>query len=189
MSRRVSAALDDLGIHDDDSWATLRQAEAVSGVATSTIRNWARKGKVASRLDHLADGPRRMVRLADVVRRASQLGDVPTPPRAGSVTGAVPEGQMLVPLDAWERMLIQLGNLHEAGQQLADARERAAKAETESSFLRERLGEIRAERDQLRERVGDFNRPAAVSTNPPPSEPAEPLWRRILGELWSRPKW
>ena len=40
-------------------------------------------------------------------------------------------------------MLNQLGNLHEAGQQLAEARERAAKAETEALFLRERLAEMR----------------------------------------------
>jgi hypothetical protein len=50
---------------------------------------------------------------------------------------------MIVPLDAWNKVLNQLGNLHEAGQQLADARERAAKAETEASFLRERLAELR----------------------------------------------
>jgi hypothetical protein len=46
---------------------------------------------------------------------------------------------MIVPVDAWNKMLNQLGNLHEAGQQLAEARERAAKAETESKFLREQL--------------------------------------------------
>jgi hypothetical protein len=52
---------------------------------------------------------------------------------------------VLVPLDQWTRVLNQLGNLHEAGQQIADARERAAKAETEAAFLRERLKELRAE--------------------------------------------
>jgi hypothetical protein len=57
----------------------------------------------------------------------------------------IPEGTMLVPLDAWNKMLMQLGNLHEAGQQLAEARERAAKAETETTFLRERLTEMRDE--------------------------------------------
>jgi hypothetical protein len=41
-------------------------------------------------------------------------------------------------------MLIQLGNLHQAGQELAEARERAARAETEATFLRERLAELRA---------------------------------------------
>ena len=54
---------------------------------------------------------------------------------------------MIVPVDAWNKMLNQLGNLHEAGQQLAEARERAAKAETEASFLRERLAEMRETSD------------------------------------------
>jgi uncharacterized membrane protein len=57
---------------------------------------------------------------------------------------------MLVPRDAWDKLMDQLGNLHEAGMHLADARERAAKAETEATFLRERLSEIRSERDELR---------------------------------------
>lgn len=57
---------------------------------------------------------------------------------------------MLVPLDAWNKMLNQLGNLHEAGQQLAEARERAGKAETEARFLRERLAELRGELEEAR---------------------------------------
>jgi hypothetical protein len=61
------------------------------------------------------------------------------------ISSEQPEGTMLVPVDAWNKMLNQLGNLHEAGQQLADARERAAKAETESQFLRERLRELRSD--------------------------------------------
>ncbi len=190
---RTSSALDDLGAPPEQSWATLRQAEAATGVSATTIRNWARKGKVASRLSQGGDGPRRMVVLEDVVTRSTSL-DTPTAPvaKAGTVSG-VPEGQMLVPLDAWERMLIQLGNLHESGQQLADARERAAKAETEAGFLRERLAEFRAERDQLKERVGDLGR--THPEQPPEAVPApavgrtEPLWRRVLGELRSRPKW
>ena len=195
VSRRVTAALDDLGVAEDGSWATLRHAESVTGVAASTIRNWARKGKIASRLDQGRDGPRRMVLLDDVVNRASRL-DTPLAPvaKAGAVTsGGTPEGHLLVPLDSWERMLIQLGNLHEAGQQLADAKERAGKAETESGFLRERLVELRTERDQLRERVGDFTRPPERAPEPAPVPTAatgtKSLWRRIISELRSRPKW
>jgi cell division septation protein DedD len=44
-------------------------------------------------------------------------------------------------------MINQLGNLHEAGQQLAEARERAARAETEAVFLRERLVEMRQQQE------------------------------------------
>ncbi|KAA3638728.1 MAG: hypothetical protein DWP92_05695 [Armatimonadetes bacterium] len=65
--------------------------------------------------------------------------------------GDTPEGSMLVPIDAWNKMLTQLGNLHEAGQQLAEARERAAKAETEAVFLRERLAEIRSQTSDVSE--------------------------------------
>ncbi len=53
---------------------------------------------------------------------------------------------MLVPIDTWTRVLDQLGNLHQAGQDLAEARERAAKAETEAAFLREQLTAERSKR-------------------------------------------
>ncbi len=69
----------------------------------------------------------------------------PEPAQQAPETQA-PPGTMIVPIDAWNKMLGQLGNLHEAGQQLAEARERAAKAETEAEFLRRRLAELREER-------------------------------------------
>jgi hypothetical protein len=69
---------------------------------------------------------------------------------------------MIVPLDAWNKMLNQLGNLHEAGQQLAEARERAAKAETEALFLRERLAE-------MRQQEAPSAAEQSSATSPPPS--------------------
>ena len=76
----------------------------------------------------------------------SQLLPLPQRRRQSSrrIRPSPPPGTMLVPIEAWDKMLHQLGNLHEAGQQLAEARERAARAETEASFLRERLAEMRA---------------------------------------------
>ena len=68
----------------------------------------------------------------------------PSPPPAVLPLNGGETETMIVPLDAWNKMLNQLGNLHQAGQQLADARERAAKAETEAMFLRERLAELRS---------------------------------------------
>ena len=52
---------------------------------------------------------------------------------------------LLVPIQAWENVLKQLGNLHEANQLMAESRERAAKAESEAEFLREKLKNTRDE--------------------------------------------
>lgn len=69
---------------------------------------------------------------------------------------------VLVPLDQWTSLLNQLGSLHQAGQQMADARERAAKAETEALFLKERLRELREELARARAAANELmnNSPA-----------------------------
>ena len=54
---------------------------------------------------------------------------------------------LIVPLEAWKTVLNQLGNLHEANQLMAEARERAAKAEAEAEFLREKLKNTREQLD------------------------------------------
>ena len=128
-------------------WVSLRDAETRTGIARSTVRNWARKGRIRSH-GGTEPGSPRMVDLDDLRRHAAERGYHPpvvsplAPPSAPAVP-AVPEGSMIVPVDAWERILLQLGNLHEAGRDLAEARERAARAETEAMFLRERLAELR----------------------------------------------
>ncbi len=74
----------------------------------------------------------------------------PDKPEAAEVhaepSSTTPPGTILVPVDSWTRVLEQLGNLHQAGQDLAEARERAAKAETEAKFLREQLADARAKK-------------------------------------------
>ena len=72
---------------------------------------------------------------------------------------------MIVPLDAWNRMLNQLGNLHEAGQRLAEARERAAKAETEARFLKERLADLREELETAKRPPADDAEPASPASS------------------------
>ena len=57
----------------------------------------------------------------------------------------IDEENMMVPISAWKKVLDQLGNLHEADKLMAEARERAAKAEAESEFLREKLKNTRDE--------------------------------------------
>ena len=93
----------------------------------------------------------------------SQQPEAPVPGTQYSVPSTAGEASptMIVPIDAWNKMLNQLGNLHEAGQQLAEARERAGKAETEAKFLRERLAEMRERSQQL---TADSQQPEAGKT-------------------------
>lgn len=107
--------------------------------------------------------------------RSSSPGEPGRAPRPAAAetpapSRAEPEA-VLVPLDEWHRILRQLGNLHDAGQQLAEARERAARAETEATFLRERIRELRGR---------------AEPENPAvPEEPASapPFW------VWATRRW
>lgn len=137
-------------------WRTLREASELTGIPIGTLRKWCRRNTVDSYLESDGELTLRMVEMGSVRAKGATRRSTPdasrtpeemdretrdtrheTPPRtAGPDT-------MIVPVDAWNKMLNQLGNLHEAGQQLAEARERAAKAETEAQFLRERLAELR----------------------------------------------
>ena len=66
------------------------------------------------------------------------------------------EESMLVPISAWKKVLDQLGNLHEADKLMAEARERAAKAEAESEFLREKLKNTREELNTFKKKKRFF---------------------------------
>ena len=63
---------------------------------------------------------------------------------------------LLVPLDAWNTVLSQLGNLHESSQLMAEARERAAKAEAEADFLREKLKNTRQQLEEVKNKKRFF---------------------------------
>jgi hypothetical protein len=187
-------------IADDGEWLTIREASETTGVPPSTIRKWARHDNIPSYLEKTEDGYLRMVSMRGIEHWADEIGrDVETSPGetkeepAGTTEEvditeptdepAVPEGTMLVPLDAWNKMLNQLGNLHEAGQQLAEARERAAKAETEATFLRERLRELRAEKERQAEPETPPATEPATQEQAPPSTGS--LVRRIFSD-WRR---
>ncbi|MGI9585910.1 MAG: hypothetical protein ACR2N7_10010 [Acidimicrobiia bacterium] len=189
-------------------WVTLREAEASTGIPTNTLRKWARKDEISSYLESDGDIALRMVDLTDVRRRAKALGrsieprtadadeasadtdDVPEPLTSTDPETTQPEttetdqpdppqGTMIVPIDAWNKMLNQLGNLHEAGQQLAEARERAAKAETEAVFLRDRLAEMRTEQTYAPE--APESEPADKEEEPtdPTPEASTSYWRYL----------
>jgi DNA-binding transcriptional MerR regulator len=159
---------------------TLREAERRFGVRTSTLRTWARRGKI----DGIKHSEQWYVTPESVGHHLSRSSPRATPTERPAATGPTEDGTaMLVPRDAWDRLMDQLGNLHEAGLNLAEARERAAKAETEAAFLRDRLAEMRSERDELKELIG----PPRPRDLPQKSSPS--VWegfRRRYGWLWGR---
>jgi len=173
----------------DGEWATLREAADATGIPINTLRKWCRRDSVTSYLESDGELTLRIVEMASVRRHAEDLGrnlapraerpDVESEPETehgAPSTGYEPPTTddqpptMIVPVDAWNKMLNQLGNLHEAGQQLAEARERAAKAETEARFLRERLAELRATPTPAPAEAGAP--PPPVPAAPTPPQPA-----------------
>ncbi len=190
--------------HAPDGWLTLREASVATGIPVATLRKWALKEKMPSVLDVTGEGTHRMVSLEGVRARARQVGREIEVVDTGQVEVArevarqssttpdevsPPPGTMIVPIDAWDKMLLQLGNLHEAGQQLADARERAARAETEAVFLRERLAEMRAAKDSAVEEASTADPVVEENeTTQPKTIPSFTtyLWRSAVSTLRRR---
>ena len=239
-------------------WKTLREAHDETSIPVSTLRKWAKRGKVRARLVRENGQDLRLVAFGDVIDRARALErqvhpsqtviDLRHPDRVAAVleteemaaderndreadvayepleeeavsavpepapaeaepaepvpdrpeetdvapvqtegVTVVPEGSILVPIDAWDRLLGQLGNLHEAGQQLAEARERAAKAETEAEFLRERLRDMRKRAEGAELAVDLQQRDRELPTLEERPEPIlQTAWRRLIERLAGR---
>jgi hypothetical protein len=92
------------------------------------------------------------------------------------------QGELLVPLDAWQRMLDQLGHLHEGGERLAQAEARAAKAETKVEFLAEQVRELKAEREELKGRIEVRNERLDDMKEPEPERSRRRWWARV--QFW-----
>ena len=59
---------------DAERWVGLREAEDLTGIPASTIRNWARKQRIESRFELDESGDRRYVEINEVVAWADHLG-------------------------------------------------------------------------------------------------------------------
>ena len=174
---------------------SVAEAAAQLGRKPRTVRRYIETGQLAARRVRTPRGLE--YRITDLTLRYAEDGlgrpqpaevDRGMPRPTGDDQGTDPgmprpaepvpvaENQVLVPIDAWQRMLEQLGNLHQAGQQLAEARERAAKAETEATFLRERLAELRTENERLREMPAPAHVDGHRVAETPASE-RRPWWR------------
>lgn len=148
-------------------WISLRDAAAESKVSISTLRNWYRKGLVESRMDSGPNGDQRMVRRDQILARADGKA---SSEKAASSNGA-PETKSPSPdADEGRGALVPVAKaLPDLIKELADARERAGRAETKAEFLSEQLTEVkvRAERlerslAQLREERAQLQQPAEL---------------------------
>ncbi|MEM7285723.1 MAG: hypothetical protein AAF480_05175 [Actinomycetota bacterium] len=123
-----------------------------------------------------------VARLAEPARAAVSDGDAGDPetvvlerdepvaePPPQSPAEAPPAEGVLVPLDTWTKVMDQLGHLHQAGQDLAEARERAARAETQVEFLKQQLTDEKAKRSKP-----TAPKPVAAEPAPAPTPPPEP---------------
>jgi hypothetical protein len=93
------------------------------------------------------------VLVEDVAERAAMLAA----DRPGTTSSSpLPDDMLPVPRDEWARIVAAVGHLHEAGNALAEARERAGRAETTVEFLRERVRALEAERDGWRTKAEEL---------------------------------
>ena len=109
----------------------------------------------------------------------------PAPTPSAQSASPVAADSVLVPLDQWNRLLGQLGNIHEAGQQLAEARERMGRAETENVFLKERIRDLRSqvERTQLETDQSQRAKPTTPPVDPPAPAAGSSQGRTLNVEL------
>lgn len=157
----------DIDGSDGERWVTLRDANAITGASVSALRKWYRNGTVRSEEREGPHGMQRYVWLADVRERqrvwreAQEQRDSPViPAPAGGDTAesapepAAAEGMVLVPMEAWQRTLDTISHgfaaMHEAGQDLAAAREMAGAQRSKAEFLERRVIELRDQLDRAR---------------------------------------
>lgn len=166
---------------DIDPWLPLRAASEQAGVSVSALRKWYRLEKIQSELRPGPTGDQRFVLLSEVMKHAGRLhrgpkvmaGSPPAPaaPAEEEPITEAPPGQMLLPLSAWETMMKQLANLHEAGQMLADARADAARFEERYNFEQERRKIEQERREAAEARIAELEEARQAQ----PQTPDDPM--------------
>jgi DNA-binding transcriptional MerR regulator len=113
-------------------WIPLKEAAAEAGVSVSTLRNWYRKGEIDSRLDRGPHGRQRLVRKNEILDRATAKSSRKNLDRAAAAHNGrgSPDGG-----DSPKRFA-------DLVRELAEARERAERAESRAEFLTERLARL-----------------------------------------------
>jgi hypothetical protein len=102
------------------------------------------------------------------------------PMRAGGEgEHSVRDDQMLVPREAWQRAMEQLGHFHELAEKYATTARELGKLETSEAFLRARLAELRAENERLRSLQERYDRAdtGGIPVGPQAQPPRRPWWQ------------
>jgi hypothetical protein len=163
------------------TWMPLREAAERSGEEVSTIRRWARAGRIRSRLDAENDGARqnmrRMVVIEDVLRQ-SELDDrdagVDGEPvdRVSEELSAGAEGPttIVVPLDRWEDVTDRLAELERKVGELLEAVKRASQTPEEDGLLRQELRNLQRRVEVLEDqRIPGDLRPSSANAEQNPA--------------------
>lgn len=144
-------------------WITVEEAAAVAEVTPASVVAWIVEGSIVSQTATGTDGLVAMVRSSDVMKRARRAAQERPPPASSDVINT--PSVDLAPL---------LKSLPELINELVDAKERAAKAETKLEFMTDRLKEVRGERDALLHQLSSAAEAASLANAgaAPPSPPA-----------------
>ena len=153
------------GSAETPEWVPVRSAAEEAGISVSTLRNWYRKGLIESRTSNGSNGGHRMVRRTEVLERA-HAGKAATTADEAAVsidpessteaahdptTSKVPAEQ--VSTAPSEERLASRTSVPELARELADAGERAGRAEARLEFVTAQLNELRAQNDEERKKV------------------------------------
>jgi hypothetical protein len=172
----------DSGTSVGPSWVTAADAADAAGVTPDEVRSWAARGEIVSQEGAGPAGATIMVRLDEVMSRASGsgAGAVDLAPVAASPVAPAPSGQ-----DGHVDMAPLITSIPDLMGQVASATDRAARAETKVEFLRQQMAEMRKKLSGHEDWVHpeDWDLLNDGSEEEAPAEPAEvPEEEEVLPE-------
>jgi hypothetical protein len=127
-------------------WMTLEEAAEVTGLTQDVLNDWDMTGKIASRVVPSANGGRKEVLLADVMRRAWTAPDI----QKSEVRERVPQLDLHSENEMLRHEIERLGNERELAERRADlARAIAAERQKRMEDAEREIERTRAERAEL----------------------------------------
>lgn len=133
------------------NFVTLKEAATQAGVSISALRKWYRSGAIDSKTVQGPNGMQRVVDLAAVKDRAERWQEARVTDRGPALPPPLPDGTMLVPLEAWERTMDAVNSLQAAGERIGRAEEKAEQFRARINERDQRIVDLQAEVAELKE--------------------------------------